>query len=166
MMKLQRSFSLTFFSSLQFMEFFTSIYSLTEPLPLFLGKKLLLLTLPISVFLFLFSPVVVKLFFGYGAFSRMDVELTATALRFYALSLPFMFFWPLIYRVFQIRGRLLSVGVVGVIGVVANAIFNYLFVFVFNLGIAGICLGTFLAYVFICTLGYFMLRYYDKRAWR
>ncbi|MEM2074303.1 MAG: hypothetical protein QXO33_07125 [Nitrososphaeria archaeon] len=62
-------------------------------------------------------------FFGYGAFSRVDVELTATALRFYALSLPFMFFWPLIYRVFQIRGRLLPVGVVGVIGVVANAFF-------------------------------------------
>jgi len=58
---------------------------------------------------------------------------------------------------------------VGVIGVVANALFNYLFVFVLNLGIAGICLGTFLAYVFICTLGYFilryLLRYYDKRAW-
>ncbi len=128
-------------------------------------KKLLLLTLPISVFLLLFSPIVVKLFFGYGAFSRVDVEFTATALRFYALSLPFMFFWPLIYRVFQIRGRLLPVGVVGVIGVVANALFNYLFVFVLNLGIAGICLGTFFAYVFICILGYFMLRYYDKRAW-
>ena len=129
-------------------------------------KKLLLLTLPISVFLFLFSPIVVKLFFGYGAFSKVDVEFTATALRFYALSLPFMFFWPLIYRVFQIRGKLLPVGVVGAIGVVANALFNSLFVFVLNLGIAGICLGTFFAYVFICTLGYFMLRYYDKRAWR
>jgi len=68
-------------------------------------KKLFLITFPASLFLFIFSEIIVKLLLGYGAFSHLDIELTATALRYYALSLPFMFFWPIIYRVFSDQRR-------------------------------------------------------------
>ncbi|MGB9935613.1 MULTISPECIES: lipid II flippase MurJ [Thermodesulfovibrio] len=121
-------------------------------------KKIILLILPISVLFFLFSWYLTKLLFGYGAFSHLDIDLTAEAFRFYSLSLPFMFLWPLIYRVFQIRERLNAVSFVAILGVIANGAANYVFVFVLHLGIAGICLGTFFASIIICSTGYQLLR--------
>jgi len=121
-------------------------------------KKLLLITLPTTLFLFIFSKIAVKLLLGYGAFSHLDIELTATALRYYALSLPFMFFWPIIYRVFQIKEELKKVSFLAIVGVVLNGLFNYLFVIKLQLGIMGVCLGTFFAYLFLCLSGYFMLK--------
>lgn len=126
-------------------------------------KKLLIIILPISISFFIFSPFIVKILFGYGAFSGLDVELTSTALRFYAISLPLFFFWPLIYRVFQIREKLISIGLVALLGVIVNAFFNYLFVFKIKLGLIGICLGTFLSYVLICLLGYVLLTNMEQR---
>ncbi|MEM1642709.1 MAG: lipid II flippase MurJ [Desulfurococcaceae archaeon] len=117
-------------------------------------KHLIFLTIPASLFLIFFAPYIIRLFFGYGAFSKLDIELTATALRFYALSLPFMFIWPLLYRAYQIRERLFPVGVIAVLGVITNALANYYFVFVLEFSIAGICLGTFVAYFVICLAGY------------
>ncbi|MDW8464026.1 MAG: lipid II flippase MurJ [Geminocystis sp.] len=120
-------------------------------------KKLALFTWPIVIFFFIIPRVPVRLLFGYGAFSKVDVDLVAIALKFYALSIPFMFFWPLIYRVFQIRGKLLGVGLVAIAGVVTNALLNYIFVFYLDMGIAGICLGTFGSNLVTCGLGYIML---------
>ncbi len=122
-------------------------------------KKLLMLTLPIALFFFLFSPLLVKLFFGYGAFSKVDIDLTSKAFRFYSLSLPLLFFWPLIFRTFQIKERLLGLSILSLFGVAANAFFNYLFIFELSLGVEGICLGTFLAYLILCTLGFYGLKY-------
>ncbi|MEN2985052.1 MAG: lipid II flippase MurJ [Thermodesulfovibrionaceae bacterium] len=120
-------------------------------------KKIALFSLPFTAFFFMFPWLPVKLFFGYGAFSKVDVSLTAEALKFYALSIPFMFFWPLIYRVFQIRENLLGISIVAIAGVIVNALLNYALVFYFKMGIAGICLGTFGAYVIICGVGYIIL---------
>ncbi|MEO0279012.1 MAG: lipid II flippase MurJ [candidate division WOR-3 bacterium] len=121
-------------------------------------KYLAVIAFPVSLFLVVFSPFIVKLFFGYGAFSRLDVDLTAVALRFYALSLPFMFFWPIIYRAFQIRERIITISFIALLGVIVNTLANYFFVFVAGLGIAGVCLGTFVAYIMICGLGYALFR--------
>lgn len=123
----------------------------------FYVKRLALLLLPITVILFFFPSVPVKLLFGYGSFSKLDVDLTSEALRFYSLSLFFMFFWPLLYRVFQIRKNLSTIGMVAIIGVCVNASLNYILVFKLKLGITGICLGTFGAYLVICSLGYLLL---------
>ena len=122
-------------------------------------RKLLTLTLPIAVVFFIFAPLLVKLFFGYGAFSKVDIDLTSKAFRFYAISLPFLFFWPLIFRVFQIKERLLGLSLLSLFGVLINALFNYLFVFELSMGVEGICLGTFLAYLMLCTVGFYMLKY-------
>jgi len=120
-------------------------------------KKLLFITIPVSLILFLFSDLIVRLLFGYGAFSQVDVSLTSTATRFYALSLPFLFLWPVLYRVFQIREDFKGVFITSILGVLTNGLLNYLFVIILKLGIIGICLGTFGAYLMLCGVSYIML---------
>jgi putative peptidoglycan lipid II flippase len=124
---------------------------------IFYTKKLILLGSVFALFFFVFSDILVSLFFGYGAFTKTDVSLTATATRFYALSLPFAFIWPVLYRVFQIQNRLKPIFLLAILGVLANAMFNYLFVVKLGLGIIGICLGTFLAYLVICLVSYIII---------
>lgn len=127
-------------------------------------KKLTLLTLPFVIFFSAIPWLPVKLLFGYGSFSKVDVSLTAEALRFYAPSLPFMFLWPLIYRVFQIKEKLIGIGITAFLGVLLNSLLNYLFVFRLNMGIAGICLGTLGAYFMLCFAGYMMLKKQEVNA--
>lgn len=127
-----------------------------EKLNLYL-RTLFLFSMPFVLFFFVFPWIPVKLLFGYGAFSKVDLDLTSIALQFYSLSIPFMFFWPVVYRVYQIKGRLISIGLVAIIGVIVNSLLNYMLVFYFKLGLVGICLGTLGAYFTICFIGYTML---------
>ncbi len=120
-------------------------------------KKIFILTLPLTLILFFFADLLVSLFFGYGAFSRVDIVLTAEATRYYALSLPLMFIWPILYRVFQIREWLKAIFFIALLGVMINGALNYLLVIYFKLGLKGICLGTFGAYIFLCISGYALL---------
>jgi putative peptidoglycan lipid II flippase len=116
-----------------------------------------LVSLPVMLFLFFFPEIPVKLLFGYGKFTLTDVELTATAIKYYAISLFLILAWTILYRAFQIINWLLPVFFVALIGVLANGFFNYLLVVVYKLGIAGICLGTFFAYTFLCGISYVIL---------
>jgi len=114
-------------------------------------------SLPVMLFLFFFPEIPVKLLFGHGKFTLTDVELTATATKYYAISLFLAFAWTILYRAFQIINWLLPVFFAALIGVLANGFFNYLLVVVYKLGIAGICLGTFFAYAFLCGISYVIL---------
>lgn len=120
-------------------------------------KKLLIITVPLSFFIFLFSEPLIKLFFGHGAFSHLDISLTSTATKYYALSLPFMFIWPILYRFFQIKEAFKAVFITAILGVIGNAVFNYIFVIYLKLGIAGVCLGTFIAYLILCGIAYIII---------
>jgi putative peptidoglycan lipid II flippase len=116
-----------------------------------------LVSLPVMLFLFFFPEIPVKLLFGHGKFTKADVELTATATKYYAISLFLGFAWTILYRAFQIINWLLPVFFIALIGILINGFFNYLFVVVYKLGIAGICLGTFFAYAFLCGISYRIL---------
>jgi len=120
-------------------------------------KFSLLASLPVMLFLFFFPEIPVKLLFGYGKFTLTDVELTATATKYYAISLFLVLAWTILYKAFQIINWLLPVFFVALISVLVNGFFNYLFVVVHKLGIAGICLGTFIAYAFLCGVSYVIL---------
>ncbi len=125
-------------------------------------KHSLLISLPFMISLFLFAELAVSLIFGYGIFgygrfSLADVDLTSEATKYYALSLFFMFIWPILYRAYQVLNWLKPVFFIATAGILANAFFNYLFVVVYKLGIKGICLGTFLAYAVINSLSYYSL---------
>jgi putative peptidoglycan lipid II flippase len=68
-----------------------------------------------------------------------------------------MFIWPILYRSFQVLNWLKPVFFIALCGILANALFNYLFVVVYNLGIKGICLGTFFASLVLCLISYAVL---------
>jgi putative peptidoglycan lipid II flippase len=115
-------------------------------------------SLPVMLFLFFFPEIPVRLLFGHGKFTQTDVELTAIATKYYAISLFLAFAWTILYRTFQVINWHLPVFFVALISVLANGFFNYLFVVVYELGIAGICLGTFFAYAFLCGVSYVVLK--------
>jgi putative peptidoglycan lipid II flippase len=120
-------------------------------------KYSFLISLPFMMGFLILANFLISFFFGYGKFSLVDVELTAEATRYYALSLAFMFIWPILYRAYQVLNLLQPVFFIAILGILANALFNYLFVVVYNLGIKGICLATFFAYIFLCLLSYTLL---------
>jgi len=77
--------------------------------------------------------------------------------------LPFMFLWSLIYRVFQIREKMGGLIGLALGGIFLNGLLNYIFVLKLSLGISGICLGTFFAYLFLCALSYLLLAEEDNK---
>ena len=109
---------------------------------IFYATRILGLSIPIACLVYLLSPLIVKLLFGYGAFSHVDWQLTVTASRFYALSLPFAFLWPILYRVHQIRDEMGILTLLALLSVATNACLNYLFIVKFSLGLKGICIAT------------------------
>ncbi|AAC06762.1 lipid II flippase MurJ [Aquifex aeolicus] len=126
-------------------------------------KRILIVSGISLLFFFVFAEIIVKLLFGYGAFTQMDLILTVEATRFYSLSLPFMFLWPILYRVFQIKENLKPVFFIAISGITVNGILNYFFVLKLNYGIKGIALGTLGAYIVICSLSYIILYYKYRR---
>jgi len=78
----------------------------------------------------------------------LDVAFTTKAMKYYALSLVFMFVWPILYRIYQVLNWLKPVFFLAIMGSLANGFLNYLFVIIYKLGIKGICLGTFLLIFF------------------
>ena len=111
----------------------------------------------ISVVFFVFSPVLVKLLYGYGAFSNLDYELTSLAAKFYSLSIPFMLLWPVLYRILQIKNKFILIAVLSIISVFINALLNYIFVIQMDMDLIGICLGTFGSYLFVTATSYFII---------
>jgi putative peptidoglycan lipid II flippase len=127
-------------------------------------KYSFLISLPFVIGFLVLANFLISFFFGYGKFSLVDVKLTAEATRYYALSLAFMFIWPILYRAYQVLNLLKPVFFIAILGILANALFNYLFVVVYNLGIKGICLATFFAYFILCFLGYLVLYFAQKNS--
>ena len=125
----------------------------------FYVERIFLLSLPFVVFIFVFAPYLVKLLFGYGAFSAVDVELTAEATRFYALSLPFVFLWTVFYRIFQIKDKILLIIPVVVLSMIINAFLDYIVIFKTTLGIMGLSLATSVAYFTLYQLSYLLFVY-------
>ncbi|MEM0142892.1 MAG: lipid II flippase MurJ, partial [Candidatus Parvarchaeum sp.] len=112
----------------------------------------------IVIFYLLFSGILVRILFFYGHFTRTDLKLTKIATMIYAINIPVMLIWPLIYRVYQIRDNLKPVFFVAVIGIIINGLLNYIFVLKFMLGIAGIALGSVCAGFLMSILGYLILK--------
>jgi putative peptidoglycan lipid II flippase len=118
--------------------------------------RIFLFSLPFVVFIFVFAPYIVKLLFEYGSFSVVDGELTSTAIRFYVLSLPFVFLWNVFYRVFQIKDKIYSLIPIVGLAIIINGFLDYFFIFKLNLGLDSICIATVIAYIVLVVFSYFL----------
>ena len=126
-------------------------------------KKIIFLFVPTSLAMFFLSPFFTKILFGYGNFEFLDFLLVSEAAKFYSLALPFLFLWPILYRVYQIKNKLAFLIFIALFGIITNLYLNYLFVIKINLGIKGICLGTFGAYVVLVIISYLFLLKISRR---
>lgn len=110
-------------------------------------KMLILISIPFSIIFYALPYYIVKLLFGYGAFSLEDILLTSEALKYYSFSLPFTILWPLVFRAMIVSNLRRAVFVLSIFTILLNIITNYIFVFMLSLGIKGICIATFISYV-------------------
>lgn len=106
-------------------------------------------------------PWVVDLLFGYGKFGALDHHLVTLSAQLYLLSLPFMMIWPAIYQTFQICKKMFWIMWAGFAGVLVNLGLNYWLVVIEKMGIKGITLGTFGAYLVMVLVGWLLLRKLD-----
>ncbi|PMP92021.1 MAG: virulence factor MviN, partial [Hydrogenobaculum sp.] len=125
----------------------------------FYTKKIFQVSIPIAIFMFLASDIIVKLLFGHGAFNQKDIELTSLAVRYFALSLPFLFLWGILYQVFQVVNWLKPIFVVAVFSIFTITVFAYIFITIFKWGIVGICMANFVNYTIGCVVAYMMIRF-------
>ncbi len=124
---------------------------------IFYIKKTILISSIFAIGIFIFAPIMVKLLLGYGCLTQENLLLTIEATKYYALSLPFMFLWPIFYRWFQIKNTLKFVFIVSIISVLAMFSADYLFIIVLKMGIKGIALGSFVANGTLCILSYLII---------
>jgi len=119
-----------------------------------IASGILILAVPIAFFVVAFAREIVQLAFQRGAFTQESTEMTARALRYYALAIPAGFLWPICYRLLQVLRRMDGVVASAIFAVATNAVLNYVFLKA-GLGIAGLALATAIAnylLLFCCVL--------------
>jgi putative peptidoglycan lipid II flippase len=123
-------------------------------------RVLILFSLPFIIGCWLLITPILKLFLTYGRFTILDLDLTSEAVRYYILSLPFFLCWPVLYRAYQVRNKLLPLIIFAVIGALFNFFLKFYFIFHLKLAIRGITFTTFISYCFICVVSYLYYYYY------
>jgi putative peptidoglycan lipid II flippase len=142
--------------------FFSEIINPLEKL-IFYAKKIFQLSISTALFLFITYYFWVKILFYYGAFTEEGAKFTTLVRSFLVILLPFLFWWPILYRSFQILKWLKPVFFITIGGILGNLAFNYFFVIVFKLGMLGVCmLGAFLSSTVLCFSSYFILKLCKK----
>jgi putative peptidoglycan lipid II flippase len=101
----------------------------------------LILAIPVTVFTVVYSREIVRLAFQRGLFDEISTEMTAKALRLFALGIPAMFLWPVCYRLLQVLRRVEGMVGIAIVTVFVNAGLNHLFLKI-GMGISGLALAT------------------------
>lgn len=101
---------------------------------------LLTLLLPITVGLLVLSQEIVSIFFGRGAFDENAIELTATALLFYALGIVFIGVRELLSRYYYAYGNTKLPMINAAIGMIVNIVLNL--TLSKTIGVGGLALAT------------------------
>ena len=126
-------------------------------------KQTVKLSIPPCLMLFVLSPFIIPILFGYGSFSHLDTELTILSTQLYCLVMPFMIIWPIFYAIFQVLNKLLILIGISLCAVMTNFVLNYLFVLKLNFGIYGLIGATGLAYIMLCVFSYLNILRLSKR---
>ena len=104
------------------------------------------ISIPVTVYLLLLGKELIAVFLQRGMFKNTDTDLVFLAVTGFAWSLlPFFLLIPL-EQIFQISGKINVMVVRKIGGLFVNLVLNYLFVFIFQLGIWGISVATSMTY--------------------
>jgi putative peptidoglycan lipid II flippase len=102
----------------------------------------LLLTLPFAVTFLAIPGTIMRAVFAHGAFDRNAAALAAMALAAYGAGLPAMALVRIVASTFYARHDTATPARATVIAIVSNIALKVLFVWGFDLGVAGVALGT------------------------
>lgn len=123
-------------------------------------RLLLMIILPITIGLVLLAEPIVSIIYERGEFGAADVKMTATALRFFALGMPF-------YAVNEVYTKKFFAGqktVPPMITSLISILFNLLLVSILSgrFGIAGIAISSAFAVLLNVILNHFLHRFYGE----
>jgi putative peptidoglycan lipid II flippase len=110
----------------------------------FYTKLVLLVTIPITILLVLYSEPIIELFFKRGAFTSEDTRLVAEVQTMFALQMPFYVLSYMLLKLLSSLKRKLVLIVGAGINLVVNIAMNYIFSLLF--GLKGIALSTSVVY--------------------
>ncbi|MBS0252592.1 MAG: murein biosynthesis integral membrane protein MurJ [Proteobacteria bacterium] len=102
----------------------------------------LLLTLPFAFVFVAIPDTIMRAVFAHGAFDARSAELAGTALAAYGAGLPAMALVRIVSSTFYARHDTLTPARATVTSIVLNIILKVVFVWGFDLGVAGVALGT------------------------
>jgi len=102
----------------------------------------LLLTLPFMVTFLLIPGTIIRAVFLHGAFAPGAAQLASVALMAYGAGLPAMAMLRIVQATFYARHDTLTPARSTVIALISNVMLKLVFVWGFNLGVAGLALGT------------------------
>ncbi|WP_414462205.1 murein biosynthesis integral membrane protein MurJ [Hyphomicrobium sp. DY-1] len=102
----------------------------------------LLLTLPFAFVFIAIPDTIMRAVFAHGAFDTRSAELAGSALAAYGAGLPAMALVRIVSSTFYARHDTLTPARATVTSIVLNIILKVVFVWGFDLGVAGVALGT------------------------
>jgi peptidoglycan biosynthesis protein MviN/MurJ (putative lipid II flippase) len=114
---------------------------------------ILLFGIPTSFFLAVFGTDIIALMLERGLFSQADTELTANGLMGFALAIvPLLLVNPL-DQIFQVSNKLGLILRRSLVGLLANVVLNWIFLFMLGWGVLGVALATSLSYTVMVATG-------------
>ena len=102
----------------------------------------LAISVPYALILFAIPEFIVKLILGYGHFGTLDTQLTALALRYYALALPALYMGGIFNRLLIVKEQYAGMFFLLGLNIFLNVVLNYFFLFHLHMGLRGLVLST------------------------
>jgi putative peptidoglycan lipid II flippase len=116
------------------------------------SRSIVLVTVPITLGLVVFSHPLIKILFQRGAFTAVDTKIVSRVQAFLSLQIPFYILASLGVRLVSALKRNSVLMVIAGVNMVLNIIFNL--ILMRYAGVAGIALSTSFVYLVSCALIY------------
>ncbi len=136
---------LPFFSKLIGVEDWTTVRRILKTYSLLI----LLVTIPITLLIFVFSEPLVSLLFERGEFSETDTQLVGQIQAMYGLQIPFYVLGILFVRLISSMNANYILMFGSFLNLLLNIVLNYIFIQYW--GVVGIALSTVCVYIFSCS---------------
>ncbi|WP_277656464.1 lipid II flippase MurJ [Seleniivibrio woodruffii] len=105
------------------------------------------IAIPISVFIKINVEPIVNILLDFGKLTDQNKMDTVVALSMYIIILLPAMVSPIFYRLLQVYNKMHVIFITSLAGVALNALMNYTFMHVFNMGMSGLLLATNINYI-------------------